>query len=300
MRLQKISGFAVFFSLFLTGMPSALCAEAQQRENWFAQEETRLQVKIKKVRANKRAGQDTLDESKKMLKHALENDEEETAEVSRQVIEHTEQALRNSGIAQDRIAQALKALREVLKSTKDHKLTDFKIGIVTTIEGDVEIKVEGKWAPLNRIVIKEGTEIRTGSDSYAQMKFQGGTTVTMDKESSVKVEKLGPRATMHEYIKGRILFNWARLKALSLRKRSIRVNTTESSVRGTKAMLEPGKKGSVILTVLKGEIEFEKQKTNKKKVSVKKGEQVVIAHDGSVSKPVAIDLRSIKQWWEVQ
>ncbi|MGZ3787502.1 MAG: FecR domain-containing protein [Bacteriovorax sp.] len=159
----------------------------------------------------------------------------------------------------------------------------FSLGLVTSAfaaNGFMAVanvsKIHGT-AFINKEKIKEGAEIAEGMEvsvpkkgDYIEVKFQNGHLVRF-VGAKVKVEKLNPKNTLFELIKGKI---FSAIKPLTQNETyGIKTRQASFAVRGTQFMIEEEKK-QTYLCVCEGVVNA---KTAKGSVDVNKDEDVTIA-----------------------
>ena len=147
-------------------------------------------------------------------------------------------------------------------------------------------------------ILKPGDRIKTGEDSYLELRYDNGTFTRIGEKSLIEIgenkkNEQGYRSTL-KVKQGRI---WARVKKAWKKITNFRV-VTPSAVAGVKGTLfSVAVEKDTILSVKEGLVQFS-NKNNNEKVLVGKGMMSQVSRKGEITEPHKMNREEKNSWQE--
>jgi ferric-dicitrate binding protein FerR (iron transport regulator) len=301
-RLMKSCSILLILGLWLVLPTFSLFAEGFKNDHlslWAEQQNIKLEKRIAIYRKREAQALTALENSRNVLRHAEEINDQQAAAIARRAMAISERAIskmRSKILANEARLEAIgKAYR--FKS-KNH------FAVTSMIKGGVYKKTDNGWEVFDGSApLLEGDEIRTGTDGSTEMILTDGSKIQLGSNSNFKAARLGEEISIYEMLKGRVHAEYACIKKYGLpcsRKLHLRTPIAHIGVRGTEFSLEVQPEGPVKAIVLEGALELSEPDParDSRTIVVRAGEKAAVGEDGSIVGPIAIDSGSLDRWWE--
>lgn len=288
--------------IWLASPALSLSAESFKKDHlslWAEQQSIKLEKRIALYRKREAQALAALEESRNVLRHAEEINDQQAAAIARRAIVISEKAMAKM---RSKILADGARLETIEKAHKFKSKTNF--AMTSVIKGGVYKKTNERWKVFDGSApLVEGDEIQTGPDGFIEMMLTDGSTIRLGSNSTFKAAKLGGKTSVYKMLKGRIHAEYACVKKYGTpcnRRLYLRTPKANIAVRGTQFSLEVQPGGSVKVIVLEGVLELSEPDGAGDGVTilVRAGETAAVREDGSIVGPTAIGPGSLDRWWE--
>ncbi len=267
---------------------------------WAEQQSTKLEKRIAIYRKREAQALTALENSRNVLRHAEEINDQEAAAIARRAIAISKRAIakmRSKILADEARLEAVEKAHRF--KSKNH------FAVTSMLKGGVYKKTDDGWQLFDGSApLVEGDAIRTGSDGFTEIILTDGSKIQLGPNSNFKAARLGEEISIYEMLKGRVHAEYACIQKYGLpcsRKLHLRTPIAHIGVRGTEFSLEVQPEGPVKAIVLEGAVELSEPDPagdSRTIIVVRAGEKAAVGEDGSIVGPIAIDRGSLDRWWE--
>jgi ferric-dicitrate binding protein FerR (iron transport regulator) len=317
MNRYKNAIVVCFLALFAFYVFSASCAFAEAAgqsyiEKWADYYMAKFERMKEEYQDLALRSQQALEKSYKALRLSEQANNQQAIKISQKAVSKSQAALDNSWrlleLSDKRIAAVKKAREIHIRSFTKYGMTEERprkseghIALTTFIRGDLHIKAKDRWVRFyGNTPLREGDEVKTGPDSKCELLLTDGSRIRLNEKTIFRFLKSGEKESIYELMKGRLYHAFECVEQAERKesciKVGIKVSSANISIRGTELVIDAPPLESQTIIVLDGIVEI-KERTGKT-IKVAKGEKLVITNSGRTERPIPIDLRSIKRWWE--
>lgn len=255
----------------------------------------RIEERVLQYPRREREAQKTLDQAHDALKLAERRNDSNAANVSKEAIRIARAALDKIRKMWARDQAQLQVIDKALRlDLKDH------LAFATKVRGKVYKKTaDGLVGFDGNTPLTAGDELQTGPDGFVKMIFTEGSIIQIGPNTTFKAIQLGEEQSFYEVFRGRLHGIMECMKKTRAACRHVRIHSGSAvlAVRGTEFDVNASLPDRTTVLIMEGLVEITHQQRGQV-VEAKKGEQVVITENGILQEPSAVNLNSVKQWWE--
>jgi hypothetical protein len=255
--------------------------------------------RVAAAQAAEKQAQDALERALAIQARAESAQSVRALQVSRLAVSRARAALaRALAVLEERVQQLIVAGRAAERLAANSRQGQPKkvFALPTTVEGDVKIKTEQGWKPLDASTpFGPGDVIKTGAGSHLELVTPDGFIVRLGPKSSITASGPG-RSSRWERVKGRVRFTvmCLRKKGLaheltrgrydsSCTRPFLRLRMATAAVRGTEFEVESIDEESTRIRVIEGTVEL-KLEGHEAPIAVP-AEHEAILRDGTIEGP---------------